>query len=181
MQASDLALTDTLRPRTATGYGQDGEPTPHWELSGGYAPAGAVNSSAADMLRYLRANLGQVGSEALQSAMAMTHTPRESMTGNLRIGLGWISMPAGTGHWHNGGTYGFHTFAGFNPDSDRAVLLWANSFGVTLSVFLEDDQLMAQLAGQQAFPSRCFQKRKTASSSASSMPRSGSPATMRAR
>lgn len=107
MQSSDLTLSDTLRPQAATGYGQDGEPTPRWELSGGYAPAGAVNSSAADMLRYLRANLGRLGPEQLQAAMTMTHTPRENMAGNLRIGLGWITMPAGTGHWHNGGTYGF--------------------------------------------------------------------------
>lgn len=129
MHNSELSMTDRLRPFAATGYSQDGVATPYWQLDGGYAPAGAINSTAADILQYLKANLGVSGPTPLQNAMRLTHALRQPMEGtNLRIGLGWISMPLGTGRWHNGGTYGFHSFAAFRPDTGRAVVLWANSF-----------------------------------------------------
>jgi serine-type D-Ala-D-Ala carboxypeptidase/endopeptidase len=134
MTSSTAVLTDELRARMATGYNAMRTATPAWALDA-LAGAGAIISTGHDMLQFLRANLGHTGSDELQQAMTTTHEPRQSMdNGNLRIGLGWLTMPAGPGLWHNGGTFGFLSFAGFDRSRDRAVLVWSNSFDVTGTV-----------------------------------------------
>ncbi len=131
MHSSTALLTDDVRARMATGHNATGTPTPAWGMDA-LAGAGAIISTGHDMVQFLRANLGHTGSDALQQAMTATHEPRESMNNaNLRIGLGWLTMPAGAGLWHNGGTFGFLSFAGFDRSRDRAVLVWSNAFDVT--------------------------------------------------
>lgn len=133
MTHSDTMLTDTMKPASAQGYASDGKPTPHWTLTG-FAPAGAINSTLTDMLAYLHANMAAsdaASASELNRAMVMAHEPRADMAPNgaVRIGLAWLTTPTGDGYWHNGGTGGFRSFAGFTNDGERGVVILSNSGG----------------------------------------------------
>ncbi len=132
MTSTDTVLTDTLEARSAQGYAA-GMPVSHWGFKA-FAGAGAINSTATDMLAYVRANMtasAEPSASPLSRAMAMTHEPRLNMTadGKVRIGLAWITTPGGGGHWHNGGTGGFMSFAGFTDDGKRGVVILSNQGG----------------------------------------------------
>jgi serine-type D-Ala-D-Ala carboxypeptidase/endopeptidase len=136
MTSSAVGLADTLRPRAAQGYGTNGAPTPHWTL-GGFTAAGAINSNATDMLAWIRANMAARRDDArngLDRAMKLAQQARANIApdGSLRIGLGWMTTPTRDGHWHNGGTGGFASFAGFTDDGRRAVVLLSNKGGQTV-------------------------------------------------
>ncbi len=128
MTSSDAVLTDALKPRAAQGYGADGKPVPHWTI-GGFEAAGAINSTVTDMLAYVRANMAASSDSSasdLSRAMAMAHKPRADFANGMRIGLAWLTTPDGAGHWHNGGTGGFRSYAGFNDDGERGVVVLSN-------------------------------------------------------
>ena len=79
--------------------------------------AGALRSTADDMLRYLSAQLNPDDTE-LAEAIRMTHVLRDDP--KLTIGLGWMRLDKP--HrlwWHNGGTGGYRSFAGFRPGPAR--------------------------------------------------------------
>jgi serine-type D-Ala-D-Ala carboxypeptidase/endopeptidase len=130
-----LELVDTgvsvppgARGRFAQGHNRRGRPVPHWDLPA-LAGAGALRSTVADLLAFLRVQLGE-GDPALARAAALTHAPRRRR-GRAAIGLGWWRLPLrGTDHellFHNGGTGGFRSFAGFVPATHTAVVVLTNS------------------------------------------------------
>lgn len=133
MTSTDTVLTDALQPRAAQGYGAAGTPVPHWRLRA-FAGAGGIHSTATDMLAYVRANMAasaEPSASPLSRAMALAHEPRVSMTpeGKIRVGLAWMTTPGGGGRWHNGGTGGFMSFAGFTDDGKRGVVILSNQGG----------------------------------------------------
>jgi CubicO group peptidase (beta-lactamase class C family) len=126
MADTAIALTPAVRARLAPGHDADGKPAPNWDIPT-LAGAGAYRSTAPDMLTYLAANLDTT--TALGRAMRNAHAPRrEAGHPNMRIGLAWhiLSRPAGSIVWHNGGTAGYRTFAGFDPVRGIAVVVLSN-------------------------------------------------------
>jgi CubicO group peptidase (beta-lactamase class C family) len=123
-----LAVPAAARGRFAQGHDRRGRPVPHWNLPA-LAGAGALRSTVADLLAFLRLQLGE-GDPALARAAALTHAPRSRHRG-VAVGLGWTRLPLlGTDHellFHNGGTGGFRSFAGFAPATGTAVVVLANS------------------------------------------------------
>ena len=108
MTSTDTVLTAALDSRSAQGYGPGGMPVHHWAFDA-FAGAGAINSTATDMLAYLRANMAasaNTSAGALSRALAMAHELRADMGPDpkMRIGLAWMTTPSGVGRWHNGGT-----------------------------------------------------------------------------
>ena len=94
-----------------------------WRLTG-LAGAGGLVSSATDLLTFLAAQLDPAGTP-LETAIRLTQQPRGDARGG--VGLGW--MRASTPHelwWHNGGTGGYRSFAGFIPDRHVAVVVLSN-------------------------------------------------------
>ncbi len=130
MTHTAVTLTPWMRDHLALGHGEDGSVVPGWDLPT-FAGAGALRSTAADMLRFLDANLHPERG-ALQQAMAFAHQERAPTDSpNSRIGLNWFTMHAGadTILWHNGGTGGYRTFAGIEPSKKIAVVVLTNSGG----------------------------------------------------
>ena len=129
MTSTDTVLTDALAPRSAQGYGPGGMPVPHWAFAA-FSGAGAINSTATDMLAYLRANMtasAAASASTLSRALAMTHELRADMAPDtMRIGLAWMTTPTGGARWHNGGTGGFMSFIGFTDDGKRGVVILSN-------------------------------------------------------
>jgi serine-type D-Ala-D-Ala carboxypeptidase/endopeptidase len=124
-----VSLPAAVRERFAQGHNRRGRPVPHWDLRV-LAGAGALRSTVADLLAFLRLQLGE-GDPALTRAAALTHAPRSRHRGGLAVGLGWTRLPLlGTEHellFHNGGTGGFRSFAGFVPATDTAAVVLSNS------------------------------------------------------
>jgi serine-type D-Ala-D-Ala carboxypeptidase/endopeptidase len=117
-----LTATTTEGETDAEGHAFRRRPAPNWHLDG-LAAAGALRSTARDLMSYLRAQL-QPEQTPLAEAIRLTHAllkPKARMT----IGLGWMRSlsRAGPMFWHNGGTGGFRSFAGFLPDGYATVLL----------------------------------------------------------
>ncbi|HEX7049480.1 MAG TPA: sigma-70 family RNA polymerase sigma factor [Longimicrobiales bacterium] len=113
--------------RMATGHAQ-AKPVPFWRFDA-LAGAGALRSTAADLLRFLRIQLDPL-SAPLHEAILLSREPRAPAGPNASVALGWhISTPprGDTLYWHNGGTGGFRSFIGFMPDRGIGVVLLMNS------------------------------------------------------
>ena len=103
---TDDLMTDEQRRRAADGHRGRGRPADPWPLPG-IPGAGALRSTAADLTRYLAAQLDP-SRTALADAVRLTHaTPPGGPPG---MGLGWHRAAPGV-LWHNGGTGGFRSIA----------------------------------------------------------------------
>ena len=132
MSRSSITLSAAHKANFAAGHTPGLAETKNWDLPT-FAGAGALRSTANDMLRFLAANLG-IGETPLRKAIEMSHAIQKP-TGNaeLSVAMGWHVY---TRHntpliWHNGGTGGYRTFAGFVPSKKTAVVMLCNtSFSV---------------------------------------------------
>jgi D-alanyl-D-alanine-carboxypeptidase/D-alanyl-D-alanine-endopeptidase len=109
----------------AEGHAFRRRPAPNWHLDG-LAGAGALRSTARDLLSYLRAQL-QPDQTPLAEAIRLTHVLLKPAA-RVTIGLGWMRSlsRAGPMFWHNGGTGGFRSFVGFLPDHGVAAVVLVN-------------------------------------------------------
>jgi len=109
----------------AQGHGEDGEREGPWNLDV-FAPAGAIRSSAADMARFVVANLHPP--EALREPLKLAREPHGDRGGG-RMGLGWhldtADMPEVA--WHSGETGGFHAFVAVDEGKQAGVVVLANT------------------------------------------------------
>jgi len=85
--------------------------------------AGGIVSNAEDMMKYMVAQLSTTSPTA--RAFALTHEPK-STAGKMKIGYGWHIRDENL-VWHNGGTGGFRSFAGFDKTKNKAVVILTNS------------------------------------------------------
>ncbi len=155
---------DVLRFRAAIGHiqppGQELRPAPFWGLPRTAGPAGAICSTAAELLAFaglhLRNGLASDGERLLseESARAMREPQVEVPTGGIgeaeaHWGLGWsvYTWSGRTVVGHDGGTIGQAAFLRVVPDSDAAVALLTNGgdpFGLYRDLCGE---LLAEVAG----------------------------------
>jgi CubicO group peptidase (beta-lactamase class C family) len=132
MKDTRVTLDDEQEPRLASPYAVGGKPTPRWTFDV-LAGAGALHSTADDLLIFLSAEMG-LKETPLRAAMDATHVPRrETGIKGLRIGLAWLvkTLPEADGEreilWHNGGTGGYTSFLGFVKARKTAVVLLSNT------------------------------------------------------
>ncbi len=132
MADTAIVLPERLKARLATGSGPNLSPVKNWNFDV-LAPAGALRSTARDMLKFLTAAMG-LRETPLRSAFdLMLKEERPTGTPDLTIGLGWhVWRRYGTEIvWHNGGTGGYRSFAGFDPAKKTGVVVLCNtSFGI---------------------------------------------------
>jgi CubicO group peptidase (beta-lactamase class C family) len=117
---------DVPAERLVDGHSRRGKPD--WD-AGAFAGAGALRSSAADLLRFARACL-ETPQEAPGPALALTLQPQRRLNRFAEIGLGWFLRrwkDGSTLAWHNGGTGGFRSVFGVVPGRGIAVVALANS------------------------------------------------------
>jgi CubicO group peptidase (beta-lactamase class C family) len=130
-----LGLNDTVvklspeqEKRFAQGHGPGHQPARPWNLDA-LAGAGAIRSTAGDMLTYLEAQLhpDRTPSGTLGSALAMCHELRADALPGMKIGLAWLYETDKGAFWHNGGTGGFSSYALFHPKEDFVVVVLYNT------------------------------------------------------
>ncbi|MEV7599563.1 serine hydrolase domain-containing protein [Kitasatospora sp. NPDC089797] len=114
-------------PGRAVGY-RRGRALPVWHIPG-LPGAGAVRSSGADLLHYLRCHLdggaGQLGAALREVQRVRLRLPHSTD----RLGLVWQHRHSGGRdlYFHSGGTRGFTSFVGFSPQGPSAVAVLANT------------------------------------------------------
>ncbi len=136
MHSTCITLSPALQARMALGHTAIGFPTENWDL-GTLAGAGALRSTANDMLTFLAANLAR-RTDRLGTALQKTQQPRHDAGApqpgrpEMHVGLGWHIRKIADGEviWHNGGTYGFHSIIGFDAKKRIAVVILHNSGGI---------------------------------------------------
>ena len=127
MTGSGVVLSDAMRAHLASGHNDLGKPQDNWDLNA-LAGAGAIRSTAHDMLLYLRANMG-VDKTALFPAMQLAHAPRADVSPGMRIGLAWMTLttPKVAVVWHDGETGGYAASIAFTTDGQRGVVVLTNA------------------------------------------------------
>jgi beta-lactamase class C len=115
--------------RTATGYRQTRPVAPLVTpsfLGGG----GALRSTAADMLAFLRAEIEPAGQpRGLASGIALTQRGYFALGRGRSEGLAWTLVPLGVGGFglsKNGATQGFSAIMSFAPSTRRGAFIVAN-------------------------------------------------------
>lgn len=126
MKDTVVSLSQEQQTRFIQGHDAEHRPAHAWDLDA-LAGAGAIRSTAADMLTWLEAQLHPEKFRALAAAIAQTHELRADAMPGMRIGLGWLYVERGGFYWHNGGTGGFSTYAFFDPKNDCAGIVLFNT------------------------------------------------------
>jgi D-alanyl-D-alanine-carboxypeptidase/D-alanyl-D-alanine-endopeptidase len=129
MDSTVVTLTDALRGRLASGHNERLELVPGWDIPT-LAGAGALRSTANDLLTLLAATLGYTSSPLTASMAAMTAVRRPTGAPGLEVALGWqvASTDGGDLFWHNGGTGGYRSFLGFDQRRRVGVVVLSNTF-----------------------------------------------------
>jgi CubicO group peptidase (beta-lactamase class C family) len=132
MADTGVALSPALTKRFVAGHGAGNAPQHAWDF-GALAGAGALRSTANDMLTYLDAQLHpehvtgkSAASKTLPAAIAASHEVRGEAGGNMHIALNWFKLDGSGAYWHNGATGGYSSFALFDPAHDFAVIVLFN-------------------------------------------------------
>ena len=128
-----MQKTGVTNANVIAGHDPKGKPTPNWDFDV-LAGAGALRSNADDMLKFLRAQL-EPQKTPIGAAL------RECQKRHVKdMGLGWHfqnTLEGLTFIWHNGGTGGYRSFAGFDPQQKTAVVILSN-YG---DAFANDDSI----------------------------------------
>lgn len=119
---------------TATGYSQT-KPVPYW-IFDCMAGAGALRTTASDLLRYLDAHHGPSTEKTWTAAIQRLKEPGTALNKNIQIGYGWHTLESMKNrvYWHNGGTQGFCTFTAWEPISQTSVVVVVNQFSINNQV-----------------------------------------------
>jgi serine-type D-Ala-D-Ala carboxypeptidase/endopeptidase len=128
MADTGITLSSSMRERMATGHNAMLAPVANWDFST-LAGAGALRSSAHDMLTFLEAFLGYRESPLAPAMKAMLEVRRPMGRAKFEIGLGWIIF--GNAVWHDGGTGGFRSFIGYDPNARVGVVALSNASTVS--------------------------------------------------
>ena len=127
MTDTGITLSSSMRQRMATGHSMALAPVANWDFPT-LAGAGALRSSANDMLTFLEAFLGYKETPLAPAMKAMLEVRRAAGPGQTKaeIGLGWFIL--GESAWHSGGTGGFRSFVGYDPKARTGVVVLSNTF-----------------------------------------------------
>jgi D-alanyl-D-alanine-carboxypeptidase/D-alanyl-D-alanine-endopeptidase len=128
MTDTGVTLSADQKARLAPGHDALLKTVKNWDLSV-LAGAGALRSTANDILTFLAANL-ELKETPLASAMAAEVSPRRATgTANLEIAYAWFVMSrhGKTIFWHNGGTGGYRTFMGYDPKAQLGIVVLSNT------------------------------------------------------
>jgi CubicO group peptidase (beta-lactamase class C family) len=138
MESSGISLSPGLESRYATPHDASGVKTDRWTVNGIDA-AGAVRSSARDMLRFARMELNE-----RDPAIALSHSI-QSPVGLTPFGVFWMKQESrlgGTYVTHEGGTGGFTSNILVMPKKQLAIVVLMNGGDQRADVLAREIALM---------------------------------------
>jgi CubicO group peptidase (beta-lactamase class C family) len=125
---TSIASNARLGGNVAVGY-HEGAPTPQVQMSGCLSAAGIIKSNLEDMLKYLKAQLGNQSSP-LDSAIGKTQEALfDQYQGIVYSGMGWAIAFKETGKtcYHDGGTPGQMSYIMFNRETMNGLVMLTNT------------------------------------------------------
>jgi hypothetical protein len=129
MNSTRITLTPELKSCFTTGHNEFGYSVPILDI-GVLVGAGALRSTANDLLKYVSANLGLTPS-GLTQLMEKTHAVHfQSAIQNMNIALAWMVDFDAQGREiisHDGATDGFSAFVGFDKTRRRGAVVLSSS------------------------------------------------------
>ena len=127
MHDTAIALSPRMAERFAPGHDAAGKPAPAWDL-GALKGAGAIRSTARDLLAFVAAHLRKGDGPLSRALSAVSRPQRPTEDAQRRIGLAWqIDSRRGPAIvWHNGMTGGYASFVGFTANGERGVVVLTN-------------------------------------------------------
>jgi len=128
MRSTVITLSDKMKTRFAVGHDATMQRVSYWDLPT-LAGAGALRSTANDLVTFVAANLGYVESPLAPALATMLSGRRPAGAPGMEVGLGWHILTR-DGHdivWHNGGTGGFRSFIGFERKTGMGVVVLSNA------------------------------------------------------
>ena len=146
MKSTAIAFTDDMKKRLAPGHNGDGDPQANWDLNS-MAPAGAIRSTANDMLTFLVKHFEP--GPTVTTALTVHFDGGEKGT---KVGLGWHAGKIPGSWWHNGQTGGYHSMAIVIPAKRLAIVVLTNT-----AVGLVDDmasRISVRLSGGEIEPQK---------------------------
>ena len=132
MDSTRITLTPELKIRLAAGHNSSGKPATDYDFHA-MNGAGALRSTANDMLKYVSANLGLIPS-SLTPIMEKTHAIRYAdPASHLNAAMDWMNRAEGYESGlellgHPGGTVGYRSFIGFDEKHRRGVVVLSNQY-----------------------------------------------------
>jgi len=128
MKSTGITLSPEMKARLAVGHDGKMNPAANWDLPT-LAGAGALRSTANDLLTFLAANLGYTKTPLAPAMAAMLNVRRPSGNPGLEVALAWHISTGDDGIivWHNGGTGGYRSFIGYNPKTRLGVVVLSNA------------------------------------------------------
>jgi CubicO group peptidase (beta-lactamase class C family) len=151
MRDTTIALTPDQQRRLMQGHDERHRLVEPWNIGGGLEGAGALRSTASDLLTWLEANLhpDRLAPGTLRQAIASSHR-RLSNAGEGGVAFGWFVTPAGD-YVHSGDIGGFSAQVWFNPSQDRALVVLSNTErGSSISADVISEHIRARLDGLPA-------------------------------
>ena len=130
MTSTTSRLDADMQWRRSVGHDRTMQPTANWDHGPATAGAGELWSDANDLLIFLAANLGYAQTPLAQAMATTLNVRRPTGMKGLEIALAWhITTKRGRQMvWHNGGTGGYRSFIGFDPQSRVGVVALSNAF-----------------------------------------------------
>jgi D-alanyl-D-alanine-carboxypeptidase/D-alanyl-D-alanine-endopeptidase len=122
-----VTLTPEMKTRLAVGHSGGLQAVENWDIPT-LAGAGALRSTANDMLTFLAANLGFVKTPLAQDMADEVSVRRSAGAPDMEIAYAWhIQTKDGNSIvWHNGGTGGYRTYMGYDPKARVGVVALTN-------------------------------------------------------
>ena len=133
MTSTKVTLSPADVARLAPGHDARGEQVQNWDLAEAFAGAGSLRSNVDDMLTFLAANLTPPGSSTLGRAIRSAQTAHFTAAGGRQGGLGWgrsLLKQERNVLTHTGGTGGYLTFVGLDPERRLGVVVLCNQMRV---------------------------------------------------
>jgi CubicO group peptidase (beta-lactamase class C family) len=129
-----ITLSAAQQRRFIEGHSSDHHAAHAWDLDA-LAGAGAIRSTANDLLTYLEAQLHpenirpnrSTTARTLPAAIKLSQEPRAEAAPGMQIAFNWLYVTADGTYWHNGATGGYSSFAFFNPKGDYAGVVLLNT------------------------------------------------------
>lgn len=125
MDDTRIEFTKSMKEHLAKGH-SNGQEVENWDLPA-LVGAGGIRSTASDMINFIKANVSEPNTP-ITKAMKMSHQAAYTNEGqNFEMGLGWHYAIDKSVIWHNGGTGGYRSFAGFIKGTTKGVVVLTNS------------------------------------------------------
>ncbi len=129
MKDTVVTVGDALKPRFASGHDATRARVANWDLAT-LSGAGALRSTANDLLTFLSAALGYTPSPLAPALASMIAVRHPTGTAGLEVGLAWHILSRSGGNeivWHNGGTGGYRSYMAFSPKDGTGVVILSNT------------------------------------------------------